>query len=184
MQELLQQIDLRRLYIILGGILLLIMAAMFTYMVIPQFKGYRSAQSNHNGLAAVIEERDLETQLSTIEGEIASLQSQLLGDTANLPVKQMEAYIIGRLQKVSWSNNVVLVSVQPGVGQKVHKFQEILFKVELATNYFDFYNWLTSLKKELGFIVVKEFEIRSAVSSKDDSMLSMNLTIASYREDQ
>lgn len=179
-----QRIDIRRLRMILAGIVLLICAIVFSYLLMPQLKQYKSLLATRHVLEqAAPAGPGLEMQLSVLQQGVADLQQQLQGDTANLPANQMEAYIIGRLQKVSWNNNIELISVQPDVGKKVHKFKEILFKVELSADYYDFYNWLKALEKELGFIVVRQFEIKANAGQKNRNKLSMHLTMVSYRAD-
>lgn len=185
MQEILQKIDIRRLRLMLAGMLMLIFAILFSYLLMPQIKQYKSVLISKSVLEnAAPAGLGLEQQLLALKSNVADLHQQLLGDTANLPANQIEAYIIGRLQKVSWNHNIELVSVQPGIGKKVHKFQEVLFNVELSADYFDFYNWLRALEKELGFIVVRQFEIKAAAGKQDGSRLAMFLTMVSYRAEQ
>jgi hypothetical protein len=110
------------------------------------------------------------------------LSRTLHGDMANLPDKQLEAFIIERLQEISWRNQVELVSVKPRRGQVVPLFREVLFDVEITGDYFDLFAWLQSLAKELGFVVVKQYVIRPIDSDKESPRLSVNLTIVSYRQ--
>lgn len=185
LQNFMQGIDIRRQRLVLAGILLLVCALVFTYFFIPEIKQYKSLLATRSVLEqAAPAGPGLEMQLATLQSRVDDLKQQLMGDTANLPANQMESYIIGRLQKVSWNNNIELVSVQPDIGKKVHRFKEILFKVELSADYYDFFNWLKSLEKELGFIVVRQFEIKGISTQKNKTRLSMFLTMVSYRVDQ
>ncbi|MCU7886113.1 MAG: hypothetical protein KZQ82_18130, partial [Candidatus Thiodiazotropha sp. (ex Lucinoma annulata)] len=109
------------------------------------------------------------------------LAHQLHGDMAGLPAKQMESYIIGRLQKVSWETDVELISVKPGDGQRVQMFQESLFEVEIHAKYFNFFNWLQTIGRELGFIVVKKYEINTINKELSNPELKIVLTMVSYR---
>jgi hypothetical protein len=100
----------------------------------------------------------------------------------NTPENEMESFIIGRLQTISWSNNIELLRVTPGNGTTVRMFEEVLFDVVIAGDYFDIYNWLQSLDDELGFVVVKQFDLRPVPGNMDDGRLNANFTIVSYRE--
>ncbi|RDH89957.1 MAG: hypothetical protein DIZ77_12145 [endosymbiont of Seepiophila jonesi] len=96
---------------------------------------------------------------------------------AGLPAQQMESYIIGRLQKVSWETNVELVSVKPGDGQTVQMFQESLFEVELNAGYFDFFKWLQTIGRDLGFIVIKKYGIQPLGSELNGTYFRINALI-------
>ena len=100
---------------------------------------------------------------------------------ANLPVRQVEAYIIGRLQRVSWNNNVELVSVEPAIGDRVQMFQEMLFNVQLVGQYGDLYRWLWETRDDLGYVVVKEYALRRQDNVDDEPQLIADLSLASYR---
>jgi len=103
---------------------------------------------------------------------------------ANLPLKQVEAYVIGRLQKISWRNKVDLVSVEPSSGQQVQIFSETLFNIELVGEYDNIYRWLWDAKNELGFVVVKEYGMRRRDELDDNPRLLAEVSLASYRAQQ
>ena len=112
------------------------------------------------------------------------LEQTLNGDASNLPAKQMEAFVIGRLQTISWRNDVVLVSVRPREGTPLNQFRELIFDVELEGDYFDFFDWLRDIGEELGFVVVKRFEIsKSNRSGAEKAPLEVDLTMAAYRSE-
>ena len=60
-------------------------------------------------------------------------------------------------------------------------FQESLFEVELHAGYFDFFNWLQTIGQELGFIVVKKYDIQPQDNDLSDPKLKIVLTMVSYR---
>ena len=70
----------------------------------------------------------------------------------------------------------------PGKGKQVQSFQETLFDVRINASYFDFFKWLQRINQELGYIVVKRFEI-SPLGRQDASKpeLNITLTLVSYR---
>jgi hypothetical protein len=103
---------------------------------------------------------------------------------ANLPLKQVESYVIGRLQKISWRNDVDLVSVEPALGQQVQIFSEMLFNIELIGEYDDIYRWLWDAKNELGFVVVKEYAMSRRDNVDDNPKLLAEVSLASYRAKQ
>jgi hypothetical protein len=182
MQALLDRLAPRQLALIMGGLLVLFTSALFTHLIWPRIKTYRAAVSSYGVLEQALSGGGLlEPQLAAEKDEIESLGRRLHGDMAELPLNQIEAYIIGRLQRISWETHMELVSVRPGEGQKVLMFREVAFQVEVTGTYFDFYNWLRAVERELGFVVVKQFEISARDRREASPRLSVSLTMVSYR---
>ncbi|MDH5622024.1 MAG: type 4a pilus biogenesis protein PilO [Gammaproteobacteria bacterium] len=182
MQAFLKNVSLRELRLLLLGIGAVITAAAIVGFVAPNVKALRAA----NNEVAVLEEAaqdgtELEQQLQRQHATIEELRYRLYGNMASLPSKQVEAYIIGRLQRVSWNNNVELVSVEPAIGDRVQMFQEMLFNVQLVGQYSDLYHWLRDAREDLGYVVIKEYSLRRHDSVDDQPRLFADLSLASYR---
>ncbi len=183
MMSYLEDAQPRTVGILIIGVVSLVLMSEFTYLLWPQIKDYRKLDASYTMLErAVSNSQGLASELQTIEAEVDDLSHRLHGDMAQLPVKQMESFVIGRLQKVSWQTDVELVSVQPGRGGQVQNFREQLFEVKLSARYHDFFEWLQIVNDELGYIVVKKFEIRPDDRDKpQDPKLKLELTLVSYR---
>lgn len=182
MQELLQKISLRELRLLLLGLGAIITVAVVMRAVIPGAKALRAANNEVHILEEAGQDAaELDRHLQEQQIKIEELKYRLYGDMANLPVRQIEAYIIGRLQRVSWNNNVELVSVEPATGDRVQIFQEMLFNVQLVGQYEDLYGWLLEARDELGYVVVKEYELRRQDNEDSEPQLLADLSLASYR---
>ncbi len=182
MEKLLDNLEPRTVLLLMSSGILLISAALFSYVIWPEIKDYRDSQRTRTVLTRVAgSEAALDDEIAMLRSKVTSLQQELLGDTASLPDNQLEAFVIGRLQGISWRNNVQLLSVKPAKGGKIHIFHELLFDIEISGDYFDLFNWLNEMGQELGFIVVKNFAIRPLEWNKSDPRLKLELTIASYR---
>ncbi|MBT8083753.1 MAG: hypothetical protein KJN72_00910, partial [Woeseia sp.] len=143
MQALLQKVNLRELRLALLGLGAVVSILAFAGLVLPKIK----ALSSVNSAVLVLQEAsldgaELEQHINEQHKLIETLRYRVHGDMATLPPRQVESYIIGRLQKVSWNNNVELVSVQPTMGERIEVFQEMLFRVQLMGQYKDLYSWL------------------------------------------
>ncbi|MCU7922711.1 MAG: type 4a pilus biogenesis protein PilO [Candidatus Thiodiazotropha sp. (ex Dulcina madagascariensis)] len=185
MKDFLETSDPRMVGMMLGATVLLSSAVLIAYLLWPQIKAFSAVKESHNIMLNVVNSSDgLEQQIVKVKTEVDSLAHQLHGDMAKLPAKQLESYIIGRLQKISWEADVELISVKPGVGQRVQMFQESLFEVEIHAGYFNFFNWLQTIGRELGFIVVKKYEINVQGKELHDPKLKIALTMVSYRRVQ
>ena len=183
MQDFIENAEPRVVAMMLVGIVLLVSIIEVTYLLWPQVKSFRTLHASHQVLEqAVTSDDSLSNQLQRIDAEVQDLSHQLHGDMARLPAKQMESFVIGRLQKVSWATQVELLSVQPGSGNQVQNFRESLFEVKLNARYHDFFEWLQTVNHELGYIVVKKFEIRpDERDALQNPELSLVLTLVSYR---
>lgn len=175
----------RQIQLIGYGGLALLVAVLLVYVVLPELKDYRSTGSSLRLLqSGVSDGGSLDKQLDRLRSDVAYLEKTLNGDASNLPAKQMEAFVIGRLQTISWRNNVVLVSVQPREGTPINQFRELIFDVELQGDYFDFFQWLRDIDEELGFVVVKRFQIKTSNrSGAEQEPLEVDLTMAAYRSE-
>jgi len=182
MQAFLKKISLRELRLLLLGLGGVVTATVIVGLVAPNAKALHAAINEVRVLEDAAQDgADLERHLQEQHGKIEELRFRLYGDMASVPAQQVEAYIIGRLQRVSWNNNVELVSVQPAIGDRVQMFQEMLFNVQLVGQYGDLYHWLWDAREELGYVVVKEYALRRQDSVDDRPQLLADLSLASYR---
>lgn len=173
----------RTVILLMVSMALLAMAALASYVVWPEYKDYRKSLTSLRLLENVAAKGDtLEREMADLQGRVESLNHQLHGDMVNLPRNQMESFIIGRLQGISWRNHVELLSVTPGMGGKVQVFEEVLFNVRVSGDYFDLYQWLRDMREELGYVVVKQFNITPGATAGQAEGLTATFTIVSYRE--
>ena len=180
----LQSLAPRQLQMLGYGILLLTAVAILSYLVLPQWRAYQTTSSSLKLLQATAADgSSLDTQLESLRQDVGTLERTLNGDASNLPVRKMEAFVIGRLQTISWRTDMELIGILPREGIPLNQFSELIFDVELQGKYFDFFEWLQTVGEELGFVVVKQFEMLSIneVSTRGDPSLKVKLTIASYR---
>lgn len=178
----LNNLGIREFRMLLLGAGLVLTSLAVTAMLLPGAKSYKATANS----VAVLEDArqsdaDLEQQLQERYAKIEELKFEIYGDMANLPLKQVESYVIGQLQKISWRNEVDLISVKPSSGQQVQIFTELLFNIELIGEYENIYHWLWDAKNELGFVVVKEFSMRRRDNIDDNPRLLTQISLASYR---
>ncbi len=98
MAELLNRLSIRELRLVLIGLAAIVVAGLAFGQRVPRAKAMVAAQDAVDVLEAAAQDDDQLKQLlaeenTTLEG----LRHRLYGDMANLPVRQVEAYIIGRL---------------------------------------------------------------------------------------
>ena len=182
MNEYLQRFEPRQLLLIMSGFTLLLLTLLITYFISPQLKEYRGMLKSRDSLKrVVVSNSDLVNQLQLEKKAITELNKKLHGDMAGLPLNQIESYIIGRLQQISWQHNIELTGIKPSAGATVDSFQEIVFDVNLSGDYFNLYSWIRDLNKELGFTVIKQFDMRPQEQNKVSPRLVAKLTMASYQ---
>ena len=182
MDELLDKISLRELRLLLLGLGMIVSVAATMSLIVPKAKALSAANTEVAVLEeAAADEADLERHIDERYVKLDALKHQLHGDMADLPVRQVESYVIGRLQRISWDNGIELVSVEPATGDRVQIFQELLFKVQLSGHYEDLYRWLWDARSELGFVVVKEYRVTRRDNEDAAPLLLADLSLASYR---
>lgn len=180
----LQSLEPRQVQLVGAGAVALLLAALLMYLVLPQWRAYQATGSSLTLLRQGADQgATLEAQLADLRSEVERLERTLNGDASNLPAKKMEGFVIGQLQTISWRNDVILVSVQPREGTPLNQFRELVFEVELRSSYFDFYDWLQDIGTELGFVVIKQFDISESNRSRpgEELPLKVKLTMAAYR---
>jgi Tfp pilus assembly protein PilO len=177
----LEKLDPRQRRLLIGGGFALLIAVSFSYVLLPTVKVYQKERTALQALERATQAEGVGGQLAELSSAVAALARQLHGDMGNLPENQLEAFVIGRLQAISWRNNVEILSVEPNVGEAMSTFTESLFEVELSGDYSDLFVWLRDVKDELGFVVIKEYEMRPIENVADNPKLTVKLTIASYR---
>ncbi len=179
------QFDRRQIRLMSLAVISITAAVLFSYGIMPKAKEYRSAVASRDTLVATTQNADLiATQLKMLQKDVDQLHRELHGDMDQMPAKQVESYVIGQLQDISWRNNVELSSLEPQPGTLVDKFRETLFKVELTGDYFDLYAWIIDASSDLGFVVVKKYEIQPIGQLDKDPLLNAKLTMATYRVQQ
>ena len=182
MSTLLDRLSLRELRLVLIGFGAILTTVSIAGVLLPKFKVLRAATHEVRVLRdASVDGLELDRHLEEQHARLEDLRYRLYGDMANLPVEQVEAYIIGRLQRISWNNGVELVSVEPSTGDRVQIFQEMLFNVQLVGQYKDLYGWLWDARSDLGYVVVKEYGLTRHNSDDAEPMLVADLSLASYR---
>ena len=183
MDTLLKSFAPRTLIMMMGGICMLIAAALISYVLWPEFTEYRKSSYTLKSLEETVANVErLDEEIESLEKEITMLDQNLHGGMMDLPDSQMEAYIIGRLQEISWKNNIKLLGVRPAQVTTITSLEEIPFNVEVSGDYFDLYAWLQDLGTELVFVAIRHFIISPQNSAKAIPDLKASLTLVSYRE--
>jgi Tfp pilus assembly protein PilO len=116
--------------------------------------------------------------MATISTEVDELRSQVIGGHANVPLPQMESFVIDALDRVSVRHDVKLESVTPGTVTQVVMFTELPYQVQVTGNYFSLFEWFRDVENELRPMVVKNFEMEKGRGSE---RIEMSLQIVAYR---
>jgi Tfp pilus assembly protein PilO len=120
----------------------------------------------------------LSNDISDCRQQVDTLTKKLHGENPPLPVNQMVAQTIDRLDSISSDHDIQLISVTPKKPQSVNIFEEIPFSIEVRGGYKGLADWLRSVEQELGHMVVKHFEITTQTGW---NLLTMRLEMVSYR---
>jgi Tfp pilus assembly protein PilO len=124
---------------------------------------------------------ELQAAIDNERKTISELQLQLHGEAGNMPVNEMESYLVGRLQRLAWDAGIELVGVRPGTAKRIMEFEEISFEVDVTGEYKNLYQWLDNMGNALGFMLVTNYEISLSSRQRSETELNMHVTIVFYR---
>lgn len=174
-----KQVKPRMLAFLLISLILFTITAGFLYVLKQPFQDFREAQQTLDLLATEIQTGvPLGDQVELFQKQNAQLHQKLHSDSRKLPLNQMIAFVIGRMDKIAESHDVKLISVEPGHGEKIFMFQELPFHVAVNGDYFSLFDWLDQVERDLGPIVIKNFELTSEPNS---AVRRLTLTLVSYQ---
>ncbi len=172
-----QQVQPSMLLLLMASIIGLTLMAAYLYVFKQPLKEYLQLHQKLDLLQDEIQTGiPVSKQIEATDKSLQDLKKKLYGTNPQLPVNQKIASVIGQLDTISAGQNVNLTSIKPGDVTQLFLFQEQPFNIEISGSYFSLFNWLYQVEKELGPILVREFEI-----STDTSNLRMKLTLASYQ---
>jgi Tfp pilus assembly protein PilO len=174
----------RQKIIVIAGIVVLICAAVISYLVVPEYKVWKKLQEQEQLLDGIIVQQDLTEQIATSAKNIETLSKALHGEGGSIDLMQIEAFVIKKLELTSIQKQVRLISVQPLPRMDIDNFKQITFLVKVSGGYSNIYQWLLSLRKEMGFIAINQLKMTKVsqagrYTSPDD--LSAELKLVTYR---
>ena len=182
LRQYLPQVEPRSMGLILLLTGFLITVALSLYVVKPLYQSFRDKSTSFEMLQSQIDDQAQLQQVINIERKkIKSLQLQLHGEAGDLPVNEIEAYLVGRLQGLTWEAGIELSGVRPGQAKRILEFEEISFQVDVTGEYKNLYQWLNKIGDTLGFMLVSNYEINLAGSKRGRENLKMQVTIVFYR---
>ncbi len=168
------------LILLLSGFVIAVAASL--YVIKPQYQSYNDKNSSFEILHNQIDDQaQLEQVIDAERKKINELQLQLHGEAGEMPVNEIEAYLVGRLQGLAWDAGIELSGVRPGQAKRILEFEEISFKVDVTGEYQNLYQWLNKIGDTLGFMLVSNYEISLASRKNEQENLKMNVTIVFYR---
>jgi len=110
--------------------------------------------------------------------QVDALIKELHGESPGLPVNQMIAITIDRLDRISAHHDIQLVSVIPDTLKSIAAFEELPFSIEVIGTYQQLDGWLQEIETNLSPMVVKLYEI---IPISGEELLTMHLEMVSYR---
>ena len=175
-------VEPRSLGLILLLISLVVVTAMALYMIKPQYQRFNENSNSFAMLNGQIDDKaQLQRAIDSERNKIKEMQLKLHGEAGDMPVNEMEAYLVGRLQGLAWAAGIELAGVRPGQAKRIMEFEEISFKVAVTGEYRDLYDWLSRIGDSLGFMLVSNYDISMAAKKGNETPLKMNVTIVFYR---
>ncbi len=181
-RESLAEVDPNTLLFILILTGILITTFMGLYVIKPSYLNFNDRSIDFEMLQSQVDDQEqLQQVIDEKRKKVRDVQLQLHGEAGDIPVNEMEAYLLGRLQGLAWDAGIELVGVRPGPAKRIMAFEEISFKVEVKGEYRNLYVWLNKIGDTLGFMLVSNYDISLAGGKTNRPSLKMHVTIVFYR---
>jgi len=177
--KILNQTQPRFVYGTMAAVLVLFVLFASLYLFKKTITEYGQMKERRILLQAIVDSgAQLSNDISDYRQQVDALTKRLQGESPLLPVNQMIAQTIDRLDSISSRHDIQLISVTPEKPQSVNIFEEIPFSIAVKGDYRGLVDWLRSVEQELGHMVVKHFEITTQTGW---GLLTMRLEMVSYR---
>lgn len=172
-----KNIPLRQIYFIVFALFFLTILASYLYLFKGPLKTYTSLKQSRVFMETkVATSGNIVDEIKGLQEVVDSLTKTLHGENS-VPAQKLIARNIDRMDRLSNRHAVRLESVKPDSSQSVQMFEEIPLSIRVSGSYFDLYKWLHEVEKELGPMVVKQFDLLRTMGTKE---LTMNLKMVSY----
>lgn len=161
-----------------GSLLALTLLASHLYVIKRPLAEYRRLRSTRSLLEAEISGgAQRPGEIEQLSREVEALERSLQRGSQSSPPDRLVAHIVDQLDRISGHHEVQLVGVRPGKSKRAFMFEEVPFEVELTGRYFSLYDWLREVERELGPMVVKQYEVHP----DRERLARMKLTMVSYQ---
>lgn len=174
-----QQVKPQMLATLLVSLIFLALLSGYLYVLKQPIKGFNQARNTLELLENELQTgMPLANQIGLFQQQITQLDQQLHGSNQKLPLNQMIVSVISQMDTIAAAHHVKLISVAPGDVEKIYIFQELPFNVVVVGKYVNLFDWLDQIGRDLGPIVIKNFEL---TPEPDSTMRRFTLTLVSYQ---
>jgi len=173
-----KNIPQRQIFFIIASLFALSILASYLYLFKKPLSTYINLKQSRIFLESkVATGGNIADEIKELQEVVDRLTKSLHGEDSTVPAQKLIAHNIDRLDRLSNRHAVRLESVKPDTPQAVQMFEEIPLTIRVSGSYFNLYKWLHEVEKELGPMVVKQFDLLPAMGSKE---LTMDLQMVSY----
>lgn len=174
-----KQVKPQMLATLLVSLIFLTLLSGYLYILKQPIKEFNQARNTltllENELQSGI---PLGNQIDLFQQQITKLNQELHGSKQKLPLNQMIVSVISQMDTIAAAHQVKLISVEPGSVEKIYIFQELPFNVVVVGKYVNLFDWLDQIGRDLGPIVIKNFEL---TPEADSASRRFTLTLVSYQ---
>lgn len=167
------------IYGAMASVIVLVVLGSYLYLFRDAMAEYALLQETRTMLQETVASgAQLTSAISHSQQQIETLRQRLEGESPRLPVNQMIAHTIDRLDRIAAQHEIQLISVSPDKPKAVTSFEELPFSVEVIGKYQHLASWLGTVEKNLAPMVVKHFEI---IPLTGEELLTLRMEMVSYR---
>lgn len=153
----------RQLNLLLGGVLAVVLALLWTFALRAPLAALRAQQAEVARTAPAVNPAASALQLPALEARVAALTASV-GAPTGATIGAMQLGLIGGVERAATRHGVVLRSAAPGPERIVATFSEVAIDVEAAGSYQALVAWLSEIESGAGALSVVSFELRAGDS--------------------
>ncbi len=179
MAAFLKTVPVRTLYMAMAATVVLTLLACWLYLFKKPLAEYSMLKQTRTLLEAKVSGKSFLTDdIGALVTQVEDLRRQVQGKQPVLPMNEIVAHTVARLDSVSGLHAVQLLSVKPGSSTRKDTFEELPFSISVSGGYQNLYSWLGDVERELGPMVVKQLEVKPERAA---DTLTMDLEMVSYK---
>ena len=177
--ERLAALPARTLWLVIGGILLLIALEGWLLVLRQPFGEYLKLKSERATLESPVSApAQLPAEVERAERQLAALTERLAGVDKPKAADGMIVQLMDRLAALAARHGATLHGVRPAEARRALMFDEMAFDIQGAGSYSALLKWLEDVETELAPFVVTQFSIKRGAAADE---LAMDLRLAVYR---
>ena len=181
MYDIVRRYELGALRLMVIGILLIVIAALGSFVVKPVYKKYRDSTVKQQQLMQrKIPVTDFAGEFDRLSGEIETLESSLRDGLDRSQLKRLESMVLAKVQEKAWTYNLKVVRASADGRMNILSYKGMAFLFDFEGSYHDLVAFLNHVNEDLGYLSLETFELFPK-NQADFNVVILRIKLAYYQ---